>query len=610
VTATTQAKQIFLDALDRPPDQRDAFVGDACGGDDALRARVTSLLSSHDGDEGILDATIPIGTQLLDDIAAVAPAPRQIGSYQLLRLLGRGGCGVVWFAEQQHPIRRQVALKLLHPSLVGFAAHPSAARDVIARFEAERQALAMMEHPHIAHVIAAGTVPDGPHAGQPYFAMEYVDGPPITRYCDDHSLALRQRLELFVKVCMAVQHAHQKGVIHRDLKPGNVLVATIDGVATPKVIDFGVAKAVGDRAGARRSTTLTRQSQLIGTPQYMSPEQARSGIVQIDTRSDVYSLGAMLYEILTGAVPLDARAVDRGDVEALRKMVCEQIPARPSLKIAKNDPRRRGDTGRVRGDLDWIVMKALEKEPHRRYQTPADLARDVERHLVNEPVTARPPSIAYRLRKLARRHRTGLIAGVLAIAPIAMIVTFYTWRAVSAGREQARQIQQRVEEDLHSALFTLSSLTEAQSQVGRAPESLAIFENQLMPLVRSRYQPWEHWGLRYRGQYSTMLARAGKLEEAQRVLDEVLADAKAHRTLDARVEWSLARRRMFLHEAAGRKEDAEAIRQVLPDLHRIAQATPYISKRSGWPGVDDPLEEGPERSDPEDVHPAATGRSP
>ena len=341
--------------------------------------------------------------------ATTAPLPDRIGPYRIVRRIGAGGLGVVYLAEQERPLRRRVALKVIKLGMD--------TRDVVARFEAERQALALMDHPAIAKVFDAGAT----EQGQPYFVMEYIDGLRITRYCNDRSLSTRERLSLFVEVCQAVQHAHQKGVIHRDIKPANVLVTVADKKPVPKVIDFGVAKATGQRLTAQ--TLFTAEGQFVGTPEYMSPEQAGANVADIDTRTDVYSLGVLLYELLVRALPFDSAYLRTRSVTEMQRIIREEEPVRPSTRLSRLPSKRRNDASALRrelkGDLDWITMKALEKDRDRRYASAADLAADIERHIRNEPVLAGPPSAAYRARKFIRRNR-GLVTSAATVFVVLM----------------------------------------------------------------------------------------------------------------------------------------------------------------------------------------------
>src|SRR5207247_1484286 len=337
-----------------------------------------------------------------------------IGRYKLLQQIGEGGFGTVFMAEQLEPVQRKVALKIIKAGMD--------TREIIARFEAERQALALMDHPNIAQVLDGGTTA----SGRPYFVMELVRGLPITAYCDHDSLSTSERLDLFIKVCHAVQHAHQKGVIHRDLKPSNVLVTLHDGEPVPKVIDFGVAKALGQRLTEK--TLFTGFQHMIGTPAYMSPEQAALSGLDIDTRADIYSLGVLLYELLTGALPFDADTFRKAALDEIRRMIRETEPPKPSTRlqtlgdklmdVAKQRHTEPAALSRlIRGDLDWIVMKCLEKDRTRRYETANGLAADLHRHLENEPVVARPPSNLYRFDKLVRRNKLAFAAaGAVALA--------------------------------------------------------------------------------------------------------------------------------------------------------------------------------------------------
>jgi eukaryotic-like serine/threonine-protein kinase len=354
-----------------------------------------------------------------------------VGRYKLLERIGEGGFGVVYMAEQLTPVRRKVAIKVVKP---GYDT-----RQVIARFEAERQALALMDHENIAKVLDAGAT----DSGRPYFVMELVHGVPITEYCDNNELPSRERLELFVKVCRAVQHAHTKGIIHRDIKPTNVLVTLHEGVAVPKVIDFGVAKATGQQLTEK--TLFTNFAQMVGTPLYMSPEQAEMSSVDVDTRSDVYSLGVLLYELLTGTTPLDKERLKRSAFDEIRRIIREEEPARPSTRIStlrdqaktisarrKSDPANLGRL--LRGELDWIVMKALDKDRSRRFETANGLAMDVQRYLNDETVQAYPPSAAYRFKKFARRNKGTLVASAAVAATLLLGIAISTWQAVRATR--------------------------------------------------------------------------------------------------------------------------------------------------------------------------------
>jgi serine/threonine protein kinase len=429
------ARAVFDHALEiESAAHRQAYLAEACAGDAGLRQKVDGLLNAYE-DAGSFLESPPHGWGAGATLGQLPRPPTEgvgskVGPYKLLQLVGEGGMGVVFLAEQQHPVRRQVALKVIKAGMDS--------RQVVARFEAERQALALMDHPNIAKVLDAGTT----DAGRPYFVMELVKGIPITKYCDEHHIEPRQRLELFVQVCQAVQHAHQKGIIHRDLKPSNVLVALYDGKPVPKVIDFGVAKATGQQL--TDLTMFTGFGDVIGTLEYMSPEQAEVNQLDVDTRSDIYSLGVLLYELLTGSTPLEHKRVMKAGLLEMLRVIREEEPPRPSTRltteehlpgIAANrglEPKKLGSL--VKGELDWIAMKSLEKDRNRRYETAAGFAADVRRYLADEAVQACPPSGAYRFKKFVRRHKVGVSAGsAVAAALLAGLV------AASIGFLEARR---------------------------------------------------------------------------------------------------------------------------------------------------------------------------
>jgi serine/threonine protein kinase/tetratricopeptide (TPR) repeat protein len=434
-------QSLFHRALELPATERAAFLARACGADEGLRRGVEGLLRAHEAGDGFL-ARPAVEAARLDslphDLVALPPAgPREgsrIGGFVLLQEIGTGGMGTVYMAEQTEPVRRRVALKVVQAGLDS--------RQVLARFEAERQALALMDHPNIAKVLEAGAT----GSGQPYFVMELVKGPSLLEYCRRRNTALRERIALFVQVCHAVQHAHQKGIIHRDLKPSNVLVALYDGRPVPKVIDFGLAKAMGPRLTDR--TMFTAFGQVVGTFEYMSPEQAELNQLDVDTRSDVYSLGVLLYALLTGTTPLEEKRVRESALFEILRLIREEEPPPPSTRLtsaeaAPEGPEvRREWSGLVRGDLDWIVMRALEKDRQRRYETAAAFADDLDRYLRDEPVLARPPSAGYRLRKLVRRHRGAMIAaGLVALSLLGGLAGTAAGlvRAQRAREDEARQ---------------------------------------------------------------------------------------------------------------------------------------------------------------------------
>lgn len=488
---------IFFEALERrDPRERATFLDAACAGDEKLRRNVEALLRAHFGTGELL-----AGLPTLGELAATGPFSAVktgpmiegpgtvIGAYTLVQKLGEGGMGVVFLAEQEVPVKRLVALKVVKPGMDS--------SQVIARFEAERQALALMDHPNIARVLDAGTT----DSGRPFFVMEKVTGVQITEWCDVHRLSPRERLDLFISVCHAIQHAHQKGIIHRDIKPSNVLVTLYDGKAVPKVIDFGVAKAINQ--GLTERTLFTQLGMVVGTPEYMSPEQAELSSQDVDTRSDVYSLGVLLYELLTGATPLDRGRLRAAALVELLRVIREEEPPRPSTRIStaenvatiaasrKMEPAKLARL--VRGELDWIVMKAIEKDRSRRYETADALARDVERYLADEPLDAGPPSAVYRLRKLASRHRAALSTAVVFAGVLIVGAGVSIWQATRATKAERAAVK---------------NLATAKDEAAKAKSMLTFFQERVLAAPRP---PGQEGGL---GRTVTLLSALQAAEPA------------------------------------------------------------------------------------------------
>ncbi|TWU33220.1 serine/threonine-protein kinase [Novipirellula artificiosorum] len=490
---------IFEAALElTSAEARADYLDKACGDNQVLRDRIEQLLQVQSKVGDFLESPAPgIAASLAsfdqkeasdgndvatrDDADALELPGQQIGHYKLLHEIGRGGMGVVYMAVQQEPVRRKVAVKIIKPGMD--------TKEVVARFEAERQALAMMDHPSIAHVLDGG----GTDSGRPYFVMELVEGKPITKYCDEFRYTTRQRLELFAQVCQAVQHAHLKGIIHRDLKPTNILVTDNDHGVTAKIIDFGVAKALYQPLTDR--SLYTQASQMIGTPLYMSPEQASSTSLDVDTRSDVYSLGVLLYELLTSTTPFERERMDQSSDDEVRRIICEEDPPTPSTRLStldgaldtvaenqQTDPRTLSQS--LRGELDWIAMKALEKDRTRRYESASELAKDVQRYLEDQPVEACPPSTPYRLKKFARRNR-GLLTTSLLVAVVLLLGTGISlWQA-----SDARRARDQAEKNFHQAREAVDTyLTEvSENELLNAP-SLQPLRKDLLELALRYYQ--------------------------------------------------------------------------------------------------------------------------
>jgi eukaryotic-like serine/threonine-protein kinase len=468
-----QARDLFLHAVGKlPPEQWDAYVAEACGEDAELAAHVRQMLQVHRDAGSFLDRPAAVIDETSGFPGNTAPQSEEqpgttiAGKFKLLEEIGEGGMGAVWLAQQLEPVKRLVAIKLIKPGMDS--------KQVLARFDAERQALALMDHPNIAKVFDAGTTGEVgsrqsavgseerqtdlttaycrlPTEGRPYFVMELVKGVPITKYCDEHHLTPRQRLELFIPVCHAIQHAHQKGIIHRDVKPSNVLVAMYDDRPVPKVIDFGVAKATGQQL--TEATLHTSFGMVVGTIEYMSPEQASFNQLDVDTRSDIYSLGVLLYELLAGSPPFTKQDLEKAGMMEMLRVIREQEPSKPSTKLSSSDALPSLSTNRgtepsrlaklVRGELDWIVMKALEKDRDRRYETANDFAIDLQHYLADEPVRACPPSVSYRLRKFVRRNMRAVVAVTASFLLLIAGIAGTSWGLVRAERSWQAEAGQR-----------------------------------------------------------------------------------------------------------------------------------------------------------------------
>jgi serine/threonine protein kinase len=593
---------IFAEAIQLSAGERSAYLECACGDDEELRRRVERLLKAHDQVGNFLEQPAPGAAPEAKVEASVGEKPGdRIGRYKLLQQIGEGGCGVVYMAEQEEPVRRRVALKIIKPGMD--------TKSVLARFEAERQALALMDHPNIAKVFDAGAT----ESARPYFVMELVRGVKITDYCDGKSLNMEARLSLFVQVCQAVQHAHQKGIIHRDIKPSNILVTTAEGgSALPIVIDFGIAKATTNQRLTDR-TLFTAFEMLIGTPAYMSPEQADLSGVDVDTRTDVYSLGVLLFELLIGSPPFDGGSLMKAGLDEIRRLIRERDPDRPSMRLSTMSAADLTATAQrrqsappalirsVRGDLDWIVMKALEKDRRRRYETANGLALDVQRYLADEPISARPPSKLYKFQKSVLRHKL-LFIGIGVIA-LLLVVSLVAVSAALAKERRSRLRSQHTTKFLEDMLKGVGPsaalgrdttmlgeiLDQTAERVGKEMTDQPVVEAELRSLIGRLYRQIGNFD---RAEEMDRVALAiprkqfgSESPETAASLNELglafISESKLSEAEKADDKALAIRRRVFGNENADTATSLNDLSAVYRDEGRLAEAEPMAREALG-----------------------------
>jgi serine/threonine protein kinase/tetratricopeptide (TPR) repeat protein len=570
-------ESLFFTALEKgTAEERAAYLDQACGRDTELRRHVECLLSAQPKVGDFLQRPSPNPATAVEGVLVFEPPGTLLGPYKLLQQIGEGGMGVVYLAEQTEPVRRKVALKVIKPGLDS--------GQVLARFEAERQALALMDHPNIARVLDAGATPEG----RPYFVMELVKGTPITEFSDQNRLTPRERLELFVPVCHAIQHAHQKGIIHRDIKPSNVLVALYDGQPVPKVIDFGIAKATDQRLTER--TLFTRHGQIVGTFEYMSPEQATLDALDVDTRSDVYALGVLLYELLNGTTPLDRERLRQAAFGEILRLIREEEPPRPSTRLSGSGgglpmiaAYRKTESQKlpklVRGELDWIAMKALEKDRNRRYETANGLAMDVQRYLRDEPVVACPPSALYRFGKLVRRNRVALTTCTVVALVLLLGTAVSVWQAVEAT-EARRLADHRLEQEQQARANEERQRRAAVEHARKADEQRLLVESNMILALRTLDHVYSREYITTQDRWPTppRWHRGASLEKELAVYEQLAR--KQREIYSDSLQFEMAKAEGWLASLYGRlnrlDDAAVAHRRRIATLEKLVQKAPAV----------------------------------
>lgn len=575
---------IFESLLDLSPEDRDAALDELCADDEQLRSQVLRLIET-DKEEADSDFLAPISGALIG--IAEHAIPDQIGPFEIIKPIGEGGFGIVYLAKQSRPIERNVAIKVIKPGMDS--------RAVIRRFDLERRALAMMEHPHVASVIDGGLIRQGQvGAGRPWFAMEYVQGVPITKYAEENDLKLSERLELLIQACGAAQHAHSKAILHRDLKPSNILVTEVEGKAFCKVIDFGVSKAIESAAPER--TLFTSPGMMVGTPQYMSPEQA-VGSQDVDIRSDIYSMGMVLYELLTGCPPYEKEAFKSSDLASLRRLIESVDPVRPSSRVQRADGSFKelersaisDITKGERQELDWITMRAIDKDPDRRYATIAALAQDLERFLRHEPLEAGPPSKSYRIRKFVRRNKVPVLLGGFAVAALLLATLSMLFFGLAAEQSRAREeIQRKSAErqaqrvrDINSFLLT-DLFSSVDAGVLGPDASLVQLLEEVEPLIESRFEGDADMLALLHSNFATMNSKTHRYDQALEHADRSVSQLDRATDLTRNQRSTIYLTRATIHEKLGRLDEAESdIREsikLIEDDSEASEGAHFIRK--------------------------------